>query len=194
MYGFSSTFSTVNDRPSRSVAIDRAAPFVEDEHGGGRRRAVLAEIAPLSDALAVDGQEAGVERPGIERPEDVPVRRGDEPHALALAIDDEPRRDGLHATRRQSRHDLLPEDRRDLEAVEPIEDPPGLLRVDETLVDLARLVQGPLDGVLRDLVEHHAAHGDLRVQHLLEVPGDRLALAILVRREQQLVATPSASS
>jgi hypothetical protein len=36
-------------------------------------------------------------------------------------------------------------------------------------------------------VEDHAAHRHLRLQHLDEVPRDRLALAILVRREQELV-------
>ena len=44
-----------------------------------------------------------------------------------------------------------------------------------------------LDRVLGDLVEHHAPHGDLRLEHLAQVPGDRLALAVLVRREQELV-------
>ena len=48
-------------------------------------------------------------------------------------------------------------------------------------------VERALDRVLRDLVEHHAAHGDLRLQHLEEVPRDGLALAVLVRREQELV-------
>jgi hypothetical protein len=36
-------------------------------------------------------------------------------------------------------------------------------------------------------VEDHPPHGHLRVQHLAQVPRDRLALAILVGREQQLV-------
>jgi hypothetical protein len=36
-------------------------------------------------------------------------------------------------------------------------------------------------------VKHHAADGHLGAQLLHEVPRDRLALAILVSREQQLV-------
>ena len=44
-----------------------------------------------------------------------------------------------------------------------------------------------VDRLARDLVEDHAAHRDLRLQHLEQVPGDRLALAILVCREQELV-------
>ena len=115
-------------------------------------------------------------------------------HPLALALDDEPRRDRLHAAGREPRHDLLPEDRRDLVAVEPVEDAARLLRVDEALVDLAGLVERPLDRVARDLVEDHPAHGHLRLQHLEQMPGDRLALAVLVRREQELVGVGSAAS
>ena len=45
----------------------------------------------------------------------------------------------------------------------------------------------PLDRGPRDLVEHHPPHRDLRLEHLAQVPGDRLALAVFVRREQELV-------
>jgi hypothetical protein len=78
---------------------------------------------------------------------------------------------------------LLPEHRRDLVAVEPVEDAPGLLRVDEPLVDLARLLEGALDRIAGDLVEDHPADRHLRLQLLEQVPGDRLALAVLVRGE-----------
>ena len=64
------------------------------------------------------------------------------------------------------RHDLLPEHGRDLVAVEPVEDAPRLLRVDEPLVDLARLAERAVDRVARDLVEHHALDRHLRLQHL----------------------------
>ena len=123
----------------------------------------------------------------IERRVEVPPLGGAERHPLALALDDEPRRDRLHAAGGEPAHDLLPEDGRDLVAVEPVEDAPRLLRVDEPLVDVARLVERALDRVARDLVEDHAADGHLRLQHLEQVPGDRLALAVLVRREQELV-------
>ena len=187
VYGFSSTFSTVNGRPSSAVRERPRRLLVEDEDRVGSRGAVLAEVASLRDALAFDAREARLERAGVERPEDVPVGRRDESHALALAIDDETRRDRLHSSGREARHDLLPEHRRDLEPVEAVEDTTGLLGVDEALVDVAGLGERTLDRVLRDLVEDHAAHRDLRLQHLAEVPGDRLALAVLVRREQELV-------
>jgi hypothetical protein len=44
-----------------------------------------------------------------------------------------------------------------------------------------------LDRVLRDLVEHHAVHGNLRLQFLQEVPGNGLALAVLISCEVELV-------
>ena len=40
-------------------------------------------------------------------------------------------------------------------------------------------------------MEDHPPDGHLRLQHLEQVPGDRLALAILVRREQELVGVGS---
>ena len=177
----------MNGRPSSAAGERARGVLVENEDRVRPRRAVLAEVATLRDPLSLHGRQACLEGTGLERPEDVPVRRGDEPHAVPLAVDDEARRDRLHASCREARHDLLPEHRRDLEAVEAVEDPAGLLRVDKALVDVPGLGERALDGVLRDLVEHHAAHGDLRLQHLAEVPGDGLALAILVRCEQELV-------
>ena len=151
------------------------------------RRAALAEVPTLGDPLALDGPESRLERSRLERAEDVPVGGRDESHALALAVDDEPCRDRLHATGRQPGHHLLPEDGRDLVPVEAVEDAPRLLCVDEPVVDRPRLVERAHDRVLRDLVEDHALDGHLRLQHLHEMPGDRLAFAILVRREEELV-------
>ena len=48
-------------------------------------------------------------------------------------------------------------------------------------------VERPLDRGPRDLVEDHAPHRHLRLQLLDEMPGDRLAFAVFVRREQELV-------
>ena len=38
-------------------------------------------------------------------------------------------------------------------------------------------------------MEHHAAHRHLRLEHLEHVPADRLTLAVLVGREDELVGT-----
>ena len=40
-----------------------------------------------------------------------------------------------------------------------------------------------------DLVEDHPAHGNLRLEYLEQVPCDGLPLAILVRREEELVGS-----
>ena len=158
-----------------------------EPNGSLGEHALGVEVASLRDALAVDGDEPRGERPGHERPFDVPVLGGDEGSARALALDDQTRRNGLHAPGRKPRHDLLPEHRRHLVAVEPVENPARLLRIDEPRVDLAGLEQRTLDRVARDLVEDHATRRHLRLQHLGQVPGDRLALAVFVRREQKLV-------
>ena len=151
------------------------------------RLAVVAEVAALRDALARRPRRASPRtRPGSNVPTMSQYDGGDERHPLALALDHEPRRDRLHAAGREPRHDLPPEHGRDLVAVEPVEDPARLLRVDEAVVDLAGLAERALDRILRDLVEHHPLDRHLRLQHLEQVPGDRLALAVLVRREQEL--------
>ncbi len=150
------------------------------------------EVASGGDAALVDGDERGREGGplrGGEQPVDVPVPGDDERHALALALDDEAHGHALDPTRRQTGRDLLPQDRRHLVAVEAIEDAPRLLGVDQAAVELAGVGDGLLDGLRGDLVEHHPSHGHVgrRVEHLEQVPGDGLALAILVRREVELV-------
>ena len=49
------------------------------------------------------------------------------------------------------------------------------------------LVERGLDRAAGDLVEDHPLHRHLGLQHLEHVPGDRLALAVLVGREDELV-------
>ncbi len=68
----------------------------------------------------------------------------------------------LHPAGGQAGLHLLPEDGGDLVAVQAVEDAAGLLGVDQAAVDLAGLVDGPLDGLGGDLVEDHAAHGHAR--------------------------------
>ena len=145
------------------------------------------EVLPLRHPSPVHCHEARFEGAGVERREEIPVLGRPECHTLALALDDEAGRHRLHAPGREPAGHLLPQHGRDLVAVQPIEDPARFLSVDEAVVDVARLLEGASDGVLRDLVEDHAAHRHLGLQHLDEVPGDRLAFAVLVRREKELV-------
>ena len=146
-----------------------------------------AKSRPWATRFPSTEYEARLERARIEGGEEIPVLGRDEGDPLALPLDHEPRRDRLHPAGRKPGHDLLPEHRRHLVAVEPVEDPPRLLGVDEILVDVARSFERSRDRVARDLVEDHAANRDLRLQHLDQVPRDGLALAVLVRREQELV-------
>ena len=77
---------------------------------------------------------------------------------------------------------------RDLVAVEAVEDPAGLLRLDEVHVESRGFADGGQDRRLGDLVEDHPLDRDvLRLQLVEEVPGDRLALAVLIGGEVELV-------
>ncbi len=104
-----------------------------------------AKSRPWATFLPSSGDEARLEGARVERRDDVPVLGGAELDPLALALDDEARRDRLHAAGREALHHLPPEDGRDLVAVEPVEDPACLLRVDEPVVDLAGLAERALD-------------------------------------------------
>ena len=117
---------------------------------------------------------------------EVPVLRRAESDALPLALDQDPGRDALHPAGRQPGHDLLPQDRADLVPVEAVEDPAGLLRVDQPFVDLARVLHRCLDRLRGDLVEDHPADRHPWLERLAQVPGDRLALAVLVRGQVKL--------
>ena len=180
------------DRADREGAIAELVrqppgPLLVEDDDLGARLSVRAEVASLGDPAPVDGGERCLERARLEGAQNVPVAGGDEAHALALALHDEPRRDRLDASCREPLRHLLPEHGRDLVAVEAVEDPARLLRVDEPVVDVSRLLERPLDRLACDLVEDHATHRHLRLQRLDEVVGDRLALAVLIRREQELV-------
>ena len=142
-----------------AVEVDPTALLVLD-------LAVVAEVGPARDPLVVDRVQLAREHPrvllgaGVEGALDVPVGRDAELHPLALLVDDQPGRDGLHPAGGQAGHDLLPQDRADLVAVETVEDAPRLLGLDEVVVDLPRVGDRSEDGRLGDLVEHHPVHRD----------------------------------
>ena len=94
-------------------------------------------------------------RPGEPR-EDVPVLLGHERLDLALAVAHQLQRDRLHAAGAQAAADLVPEQRADLVADQPIEHAARALRRDHLLVDGARVLERLLNGLLGDLVERQA--------------------------------------
>ena len=83
---------------------------------------------------------------------------------LALALDDQAQGDRLDASSRKAAADFIPEQRRNLVTHQAIEHAARLLRVDQVLIDLARMLEGFAHGALRDLVKRHAldAQADLR--------------------------------
>ena len=165
---------------------------VEDAGLSGLRAqlALLTEVGAGRDRVTVHGGHARAE--GLTRRResrvDRPVLGAHVRHAVALPGDHEARGHRLHAPRRQGRADLTPQEGRDLVAVEAVEDAAGLLRVHEVGVQVTRVLQGALDRFLRDFVEHHAAHGNLRLQDLQEVPRDGLTLAVLISCQIEFVA------
>ncbi len=90
---------------------------------------VLVEVPPGGDGRPPEHDERGAEAVGrrlaVERALDPPPRRRAEPHARPLALDDHARGDALHAAGREpqtARPALRHQDRRDLAAVEAVED------------------------------------------------------------------------
>lgn len=166
------------------------------QHLAGLEPAVRAEVTALGDPAAVDGYEPGDQRrrvggvartAGAERAGQVPVLGGAERDALPLALDDEPGGDGLDTAGGQAAHDLFPQDRRDLVAVQPVEDPARLLRVHHQFVELAGVGDGSPDRFLGDLVEDHPVDRDLGLENFLEMPRDGFALAVLIGGEEEFV-------
>ena len=95
------------------------------------------------------GMEECVERPVFNRLECAD---------LALAFHDQAHCDGLHAAGGESAAHLVPQQRRNLVADQPVEHAACLLRVDEILIDFAGMLECFLHGLLRDLVEGDAAN------------------------------------
>ena len=142
--------------------------------------------------LAPPDDHAGGEGGGVlrERHRDREVRHRHEPLALGLALHDDPQRDRLHAPGGEAAPDVVPEQLRDLVADQPVDDAPGLLRAHPVLRDLPGLLDRARHRRLRDLVELGAVELGLRgllLQQLVQVPADRLALAVGVGGEEDAV-------
>ena len=181
-------------------AVERADQLLGPglvEHGDvvASEATVITEVATARQPNPVDRVERRRELALVvtlrcsERAFHIPVAGLDERHAFAFTFDDDAGGDRLHTAGRQLRHHLLPEHRADLVAVKAVEDAAGLLGIDHLAVEFARRLHGKLDGVLGDLVEHHPLDGHVGagVEHLDQVPGDRLTLTILIGCEIELV-------
>ena len=179
----------------RPVQVQHLAPLII-----GAQLADRVEVPALGHPLAVHGDQGGVERTGScvagvaalardggELGLQIPVLGGAECDPVPLPVHDEPGGHGLDPPGRQPRHDLLPQHRRDLVPVQPVQHPARLVGVNQGLVQLPRVGHGRRDGFRGDLVEHHAPVRDLGLELFQQVPGDGLAFAVFIGGEQQFV-------
>jgi hypothetical protein len=172
---------TVNDsRESRSTVVARRLVEQQQrwilEFARGRVKILAGGYVPL-----VDRNNSGLELLAValaEGAEQVPVGGRHEGHAQALALDDQPHGNTLHAAGRQLGPHLAPQQRRHLVAVETIDDPPRFLCPHQVFVHGAGVFGGCFDRLFRDLMKHQPMDGHFR-RGLLKC---------------QLMASPSRSS
>jgi hypothetical protein len=157
-----------------------------DDLGRGERAAVV-EVAPVA-TRAVDVRQRAVKLSRrSSRSASTSQYDAGERHPLALALDHQARGDGLHAARGQPGIDLAPQHRRHLVAVEPVEDAAGLLRVDEVECRGRGCCAARWIASLVISWKTIRLTGTLGLSTSQQVPGDGLALAVLIGGEQQLV-------
>ena len=121
---------------------------------------------------------------GIELGYHAEIGRGAESDDFALALHQQPHGDALHAAGRELGFHLFPEYGRELESYEPVQHAAGLLRIDQIHIDgagaLDRIENGPLGDFVKDdppgLIHRQS-------EHLGQVPGDGLSLAVLIGGE-----------
>ena len=148
-----------------------------------------------ADLLAVGADQPGDKgriRLGLQMGDERPIFAGNEFLDLQLAIADEAQGDRLDAAGRTSARQLAPEDRRQVEADQIVEGAAGEIGIDQRLVDRARRFHGLEHGRLRDGIEDDAFdrlvfQDLLALQDFQDVPGDRLALAIRIGRQDDAV-------
>ena len=119
-----------------------------------------------------------------DRRGDLPELFGDEGADLAFAVHDQADGHRLDAAGAEVARDLAPKQGAELIAYESVEEPARLLGVDHIHVDRPDMAKGVLDGAFGDFMKGDAAYPIVgKVEGLLQVPGDRLALAVGVGRQ-----------
>ncbi len=177
------------DRGDEQFALGR---LLDDVLGGQRADRVAQR--ELLDLAPAEFDQLGTEDllillgPRLERP----VLARHESLDLFLALADQAQRGRLHAPGGQTRLDLAPQQRRQIEAHQIVQRAARLLGIDQGVGDLARMLDRVLHLALGDLVEHHALdrlalERVLLLQQLGQVPGDRLPFTIRVGREPEFV-------
>ena len=183
-------------RPVQGVALDgdRPEPRLADAPGRLPRRRFprhpgLADRGPVqTHERRGEGNAVLRRRLGLHGPV-LPRHEGLDP---GLALADQAQRHRLHPARRAAARQLAPQHRRQAVAHQVVERPARLPRLDQVHVDPARIVERRPDRLFGHLVEGCALDPPVAdrvpfgepVQHL---PGDRLALPVRVRGEDQPV-------
>ena len=151
-------------------------PYLQVDAGGFSVRSDLSVIACLQGLFAAGSRKGGLQGP---------VFLGNEGIDFILAVPDHAQGDGLDTAGGQAPLDLGPQKGRNLIAHHAVQDAAGLLGIHQVHIELPGVFQRLGDGFFGDLVEGDP--GDLLVLRLVElegglqVPGDRLSLAVRVR-------------
>ena len=188
--GWTRSERLIVDRPHFEVGrFDSSQQLVglllreQQQRGVPQHTRVGIEIATGRYPVAVDRHQHGLELlspRGCQIRQEVPISGRDKRHPLTFPLDDQTYRHALDTPGRELRTNLPPQQRGDLVAIEPVDDPSGLLGPDQVFVNLARGRQGFQDGFLGDLVKHQAMHRNLGLKDLAQVPTDGLAFTVFV--------------
>ena len=176
LYHIARTAEVGDDRISLLLVLHRKLiellPIALDQHSAEgialRRAALLREIS-------------------LNRP----ILLGDKRLNRLLALNDQAHRHRLDTPSRQPTLHLIPEQRAELVANEPVENAAGLLGVNQVTINLAWVIDRLLHRAPGDLLKDHTVdRRALRHIHRLgDVPRDCLALAVGVSREIDRVGT-----
>ena len=177
-------------RPLFLGALDAENPELPALQGGGDGLGLgLAVKLPLLGVPVEPGRKAAGLLHPVQVHVDGPVLLGDKGPDLVLPVHHQPCGHRLDPARREAPAHLFPQQRRELIAHDPVENPPGLLGVHQVLVDGPGLLDGLGHDALGDFIEGDPV--DLvvgNVQQGLEVPGNGLALPVRVGCQIYLIA------
>ena len=150
---------------SRSAAASDAAAFSSSAVAAdfsfpvsSKSRPVAIRVPSIRTSFA---SKVSAESFGKQLRNQVPIVGAYKRKTLALALDNKPGCRGLYPACRKPWTDFAPQDGRHFESVQSVENSAGFLRVDEIDVNVSCVVASVLDGVLGDLVKHHALDREL---------------------------------